>query len=279
MTSLSPALLKAITGNYQLAIKAVFLEAWQRLKGIKKVFGAGFVSLILVMLGITEVLGFLIVPLHAFDWIKAWYEVLPLLFTISMVFVSLYYLRNQSVNAVTALAFRKAWKSLVPITILFYFIHKALFFSSGLVLNKLNVILPIDTLFYNHKIGEILFPSGLNLPLFIIALPYIYITTGIIMAMLLVLDQKVSLLQSIRIAFKSINQHFFKNLGLSLLAWLMLFSIIYIINLGMVFFWIVGMISIGISLLVALSLIGLLPMFTLVTAIQYRQIFCDDNLL
>ena len=278
MTSLSPALFKAITGNYQLAIKAVFLEAWQRLKGIKKVFWAGFVLLILVMLGITEVLG-LIVPLHASNWIKAWYAVLPLLFTIAMVFVSLYYLRNQSVNAVTALGFRKAWKPLVPITILFYFIHKVLFFGASLILSKLNIILPVDTLFYNHKIGEILFLSGLNLPLLVIALPYIYITTGIIMAMLLVLDQEVSLLQSIRIAFKSINQHFFKNLGLSSLAWLMLFSIIYIIKLGMVFFWIVGMISIGVSLLVALSLIGLLPMFTLITAIQYRQIFCDDNLL
>lgn len=271
MTSLlSSSFENTASGNYQIDIKIIFHEAWQRLKGIKKVFWAGFLLFFLIMLGVTNVVGFLMSFLHVFNWMKPWIEVLVLPFSISMIFLTLRYLRNPTINAMIVFEFRKAWQAFVLISIIFYFINVIFFTGSDFIFYKLNEGLN------NSGLGGLLFLAGLNGSL-VIALPYLYIIMGIVMAMLLVLDKKIPLLQGLKLAFKSINRRLFKNLVLDALAWLMVLTIIFLFNLGMVLFWVVGMVAIWIGLVLLTSLIVLLPMVSLVTAIQYRQIFCDEG--
>jgi hypothetical protein len=79
------------------------------------------------------------------------------------------------------------------------------------------------------------------------------------MTVLLILDQKISTKKSLSLAFQSVNQHFFKNS--------------FLIIITSIIFGFLALISLGVGL------IWLLPMTSLVTAIQYNQIFCDGNLV
>lgn len=78
------------------------------------------------------------------------------------------------------------------------------------------------------------------------------------MTVLLILDQKLIWKESLSLAFQSVNKHFFKNVGLIIVTSLV-FGLLALMTLG-------------------IGLIWLLPMTSLVTAIQYNQIFCEGNL-
>ncbi|MEN9449444.1 MAG: hypothetical protein RJA83_58 [Pseudomonadota bacterium] len=106
-----------------------------------------------------------------------------------------------------------------------------------------------------------------NLLYFVLfALLNLYISLVAFMASLLIFDKKLTLKKSLSTAFKSINRHLVRNIILILLTSLGFVSISMIsLWIGVISFWI--------------GLIWLLPMISLVTAIQYEQIFCEGKLI
>lgn len=87
---------------------------------------------------------------------------------------------------------------------------------------------------------------------------YFYLSVLVYMTVLLILDKKIAWKEGLSLVFQSVNQYPFKNLGLIILTGLV-FGLLALMTLG-------------------IGLIWLLPMTSLVTAIQYNQIFCEGNL-
>ena len=251
--SLSPDLVKASTGNYSLPIYAIFSKSWQSIKGIKKAFWGGFALIFLIIVGIYVLLGFLLavcavghfyyVGVICQFFVGGIIEVLRLVLSIALIFLALHHFRKQTVNSAMVFKLRKNWKPLACIGILLYLLNIVLFSGTNLILYK----------FFAIGLNGI-FASGLGLRFIVFAFLYAYITLLITMTMVLILDKKMQLKASFKIALKSINQHWFKNIALLLLA--------------MLVFLVGGILTLGIGV------IWLLPLLSLITAIQYEQIFC-----
>jgi hypothetical protein len=257
MSQLPPDLAKASAGDYTIPITAIFAEAWQRIKGIKKAFWGGFALLFLILLGVYILLGFL---LALCDLLHFYYlrsicqffaggiiEIWRLFISIALVFLALRHIREQAINASLVFEFRTAWKVFVFIGVLLYLFNLILLSGSNFILYKLD-----DAGFAN----VVAWGTGLRLTVFILL--YSYITVLITMTVLLVLDKKISLKESFKIALQSINRHWFKNSALFFLATLLLL-------MGSVA-------SLGIGV------IWLLPWLSIIAAIQYQQIFCAGSL-
>ncbi len=270
--SLPPNLVKASTGDYHIPITSIFRQAWQCVKGIKKTFWGGFILLFLTLFIVCVLLS-LVVALYVFLAIyphniisslesaqlgaDPFYsllnfilvgilEILRLLLTASLAYLALNQLRHQSIQVEMVFEFRKAWRPLVLIGLLLYLFD-------SLALSASNFLL------YYYPLTPSIFYLGFGLRFVLFVLLYTYITIGFFMAILLILDQKMSLKESLSMAFKSINQHWVKNIALILLT-SFAFVVLTLLTLG-------------------IGLIWLLPMVSLVTAIQYSQIFCEGRLV
>ncbi|WP_218813454.1 hypothetical protein [Rickettsiella endosymbiont of Dermanyssus gallinae] len=254
--SLPPNLVKATTGQYSIPIVAIYKEAWHRIKGMKKSFWGGFALLFLTLAGIYVVFQFFVTVCSVLQFYKVgaiggfiaggFFEVLRLLLSMSLVFLALQHLRHQAISSTMVFEFRKAWKPLTIIALSFYLLNFLLVTGGKLILNKVNTPGLENT-----------FAFGMVIQFIVFVILFTYIAMLITMSMLLILDKKMSLKESFAVAFKSINQHVFKNIALLLLASLLFLGI--------------GLVTLGIGL------IWLLPFMSLISAIQYQQIFCQDE--
>ena len=218
--SLPPNLVKASTGDYRIPIMSIFRQAWRGVKGMKKTFWGGF-ALLFLTLFIVCVLLSLVVALYVFLAIyphniisslesaqlgaDPFYnllnfilvgilEILRLLLTASLAYLALNQLRHQSIQVEMVFEFRKAWRPLVLIGLLLYLFDSVVLSASNFLL-------------YYYQLTPQIFYLGFGLRFVLFVLLYTYITIGVFMAILLILDQKMPLKESLSVAFKSINQH------------------------------------------------------------------------
>lgn len=252
---IAPDIEKVVIGNYSMPIRAVFSEAWRQLKGIKKAFWGGFALLFLTLLGIFVVFQSVLLVCGIFHFYTlgmvfqflggGFVEVFRLLLSISLVFLALQYVRNQPINSAMVFEFRKVWKPLALIGVMLYLLHILLLTGNELISVSLSHF-------------KIIWALVSVIEFFIFVFLFTYIMLLITMVMLLILDKNMNLNESFKQAFTAVNQHWFKNIALLLLT-----SLVLIIG---------GIITLGIGL------IWLLPFLALISAIQYRQIFCESHL-
>ena len=268
-----PNFIKAISGDYRIPIKPIFLEAWYRVKGMKASFWLGFLYFILVMAAACLVLGLIlalydvfILPLASVHNVASFHniklglkfifvagvEVLRFLFTASLAYMALQHLRNQPIHASLVFSFRQAWRPLVIIALLLYLFNSFIISSTNILLHS--ALFKQQIAYLGSGLGSIFLLAIFLICFFL----YFYLSILVYMMVLLILDQKISSKQSLGLAFQSVNQHWFKNIGLIVVT-SMVFGLLALMTLG-------------------IGLIWLLPMTSLVTAIQYNQIFCEGNL-
>ncbi|MES2142549.1 MAG: hypothetical protein V4471_06705 [Pseudomonadota bacterium] len=241
--------------NYAMPIRAIFSEAWHRIKGMKKAFWGGFALLFLTLLGLFVIFQALLLVC---DFLQLYHlsmacqfiaggfvAVFRLLLSISLIFLALQHARNQPVNSTMVFEFRKNWKPLALIGVMLYFFNVLVLSGSDLISASLHL---------NGKIWVIV--SLLESIFLVFFLTYLMLL--ITMTMLLILDKKMALKAGFKRAFIAINQHWLKNIALLLLA-----SLVFLVG---------GIITLGVGL------IWLLPFISLISAIQYRQIFGESNI-
>lgn len=268
-----PNFSKAASGDYRIPIKAIFLEAWYRVKGLKASFWLGFLYFILVMAAACLVLGLIlalydvfILPLATVHDANSLYnvklglkfivvaivEILRFLFTASLAYMALQHLRSKPIHASMVFAFRQAGRPLLVIALLLYLFNSLIISSTNLLLHS--ALFKQQIAYLGSGLGSIFL-----LVIFLICFClYFYFSILVFMTVLLILDQKMLWKESLYLAFRSVNQHFFKNIGLIIVSSLV-FGLLALMTLG-------------------IGLIWLLPMTSLVTAIQYNQIFCEGSL-
>lgn len=264
---------KATSGDYRIPIKAIFLEAWYRLKGMKATYWTGFLYFILVMVAACILMGLILALYDVFvmPWATAhsalsFYnlklglkfivvgvvEIIRFLLTASLAYLALKHLRGEPIHASMVFSFRQAWRPLLLIALLLYLFNSFILSSTSVLLHGL---LQQQILSLGPILGGII-----SLSIFLICFfLYFYFSIIVFMTVLLVLDQKIPVKQSLNLAFVSVNRHFFKNTFLIIITGIV-FGILVLITLG-------------------IGLIWLLPMTSLVTAIQYNQIFCEGSLV
>lgn len=271
--SSAPNFIKATSGDYRIPIKAIFLEAWYRVKGMKTSFWLGFLYFILVMAAACLILGLVLalydvfaLPLATADNAASFYslklgikfivvaivEILRFLFTASLAYMALQHLRHQPIHASMVFSFRHAWRPLLIIALLLYLFNSVILSSTNVLLHS--ALFKQQIAYLGSGLGKI-FLLAIFLVCFFL---YFYLSILVYMTVLLILDQKIPGKQSLGLAFQSINQHFFKNISLIVVTSI-IFGLLALMTLG-------------------IGLIWLLPMTSLVTAIQYNQIFCEGNL-
>jgi hypothetical protein len=271
--SIPPNFIKAASGDYRIPIKAIFLEAWYRVKGLKASFWLGFLYFILVMAAACLVLGLIlalydvfILPLATAHDANSLYnvklglkfivvaivEVLRFLFTASLAYMALQHLRSKPIHASMVFSFRQASRPLLVIALLLYLFNSLIISSTNLLLHS--ALFKQQIAYLGSGLGSIFL-----LVIFLICFClYFYFSILVFMTVLLILDQKMLWKESLYLAFRSVNQHFLKNIGLIIVTSLV-FGLLALMTLG-------------------IGLIWLLPMTSLVTAIQYNQIFCEGSL-
>lgn len=271
--SIPPNFFKAASGDYRIPIKAIFLEAWYRVKGMKVSYWGGFLYFILVMALACLVLGLVlalydvfVLPLATAHNAIALYdlklglkfivvgivEILRFLLTASLAFMALQHLRNEPIHASMVFSFRHAWRPLLIIALLLYLFNSFIISSTNILLHS--VLFKQQMVYLGSIVGSIFLFVVFIIGFFL----YFYFSILVFMTVLLILDQKMTSKQSLRLAFQSINQHFFKNITLIIVTSIV-FGLLTLMSLG-------------------IGLIWLLPMTSLVTAIQYNQIFCEGSL-
>lgn len=271
--SIPPNFFKAASGDYRIPIKAIFLEAWYRVKGMKVSYWGGFLYFILVMALACLVLGLVlalydvfVLPLATAHNAIALYdlklglkfivvgivEILRFLLTASLAFMALQHLRNEPIHASMVFSFRHAWRPLLIIALLLYLFNSFIISSTNILLHS--VLFKQQMVYLGSIVGSIFLFVVFIIGFFL----YFYFSILVFMTVLLILDQKMTGKQSLRLAFQSINQHFLKNITLIIVTSIV-FGLLTLMSLG-------------------IGLIWLLPMTSLVTAIQYNQIFCEGSL-
>lgn len=264
---------KAMSGDYRIPIKAIFLETWYRVRGLKASFWLGFLYFILVMAAACLLLGLVlalydvfILPLADFHnaatlhnlklvlkfFIVGIVEVLRFLFTASLAYMALIHLRKQTPHANMVFSFRHALRPLLIIALLLYLFNSMILSGSNLFLQS--ALLKQQIAFLGSALGSIFLLLLFVVGFFI----YFYLSVLVYMTVLLILDKKIAWKEGLSLVFQSVNQHPFKNVGLIIVTGLV-FGLLALMTLG-------------------IGLIWLLPMTSLVTAIQYNQIFCEGNL-
>ncbi|MFZ0219257.1 MAG: hypothetical protein WAL30_03525 [Candidatus Aquirickettsiella sp.] len=265
---------KALSGDYRIPIKAIFLEAWYRVKGMKAAYWGGFLYFMLVMAVACLVLGLIlalydvyVLPLATAHNAVSFYnvklglkfivvgivEILRFLLTASLAYMGLQHLRHQPIYARMVFSFRHAWRPLLIIALLLYLVNSFIISSTHILLDS--ALFKQQIIYLGSVLGSI-FLFAIFLVCFFL---YFYFSILVFMTVLLILDQKMASKQSLSMAFQSINQHFFKNIYL-IVGTSFVFGLLVLMTLG-------------------IGLIWLLPMTSLVTAIQYNQIFCEGNLV
>lgn len=272
--SIPPNFSKAANGDYRIPIKAIFLEAWYRVKGIKASFWGGFLYFILVMALACLVLGLVLALYDVFVLpraaarnatslysvklgltfiVVAIVEILRFLFTAALAYMALEHLRNKSIHASMIFSFHKAWRPLVIIALLLYLFNSVIISSTSILLHS--IVFKQLIAYLGSALGSIFL-----LIIFLVCFClYFYFSILVFMTVLLILDQKMAGKQSLSLAFQSVNRHGLKNIALIIVT-SFVFGLLALMTLG-------------------IGLIWLLPMTSLVTAIQYHQIFCEGNLV
>jgi hypothetical protein len=264
---------KATSGDYRIPIKAIFLEAWYRVNGMKASFWGGFLYFILVMAVACLILGLILALYDVFVLPRAtahhaislynlklglkfivvgMVEMLRFLLTASLAYMALQHLRSLPIHASMVFSFHRAWRPLLIVASLLYLFNSTIISSAHILLHS--VLFKQQMAYLGQVFGSIFFLLIFLICFFL----YFYFSIVVFMSVLLILDQKVPSRQSLSLAFQSVNQHFFKNTGLLIIT-STVFGLLALITLGV-------------------GLIWLLPMTSLVTAIQYNQIFCEGNL-
>lgn len=267
--------IKATTGDYRIPIKAIFLESWYRVKGMKKSFWIGFLYFVLTMAAACLLLG-LVLALYDVNILTmatthntfTFYnlklalkflvvgiiEVLRFLFTASLAYLALNHLRRFPTHASMVFSFRQAWRPLVSVGLLLYLFNSLLLSGTHSLMHSPFVQQQVSSL--GMSLGII---NWIELVIFLLFFFfYFYLSIVVFMSVLLILDKKIAWKGSLVLAFQSVNQHCFKNISLIILTGFV-FGLLTLMTLGV-------------------GLIWLLPMTSLVTAIQYNQIFCEGNL-
>lgn len=254
--SSSPQLEKKAIIDYTVPIRAILSEAWHCVKGMKKAFWGGFALLFLTLLGLFVIFQALLLICAVFQldhlsevsqfFAGGFVTVFRLLLSISLIFLALQHVRGQPINSTMVFEFRKNWKPLTLIGVMLYLFNILIRIGSDLI--------SAPVLYSNWKIiGAIGVLLGSIAFVFLLT----YIMLLITMTMLLILDKKLMLKTSFNDAVTAIHRHWFKNIILLLFA-----SLIFLIG---------SFITLGVGL------IWLLPFITLISAIQYRQIFAESN--
>ncbi len=346
MSNILPSsVIKATKGDYEVPIRRLWLETWRQLLYIPKAFWQAFGLVMLVLLGTIIFMGLLLqqydlgllrvqnhqvqlLSLHTLQAINklkvllsgfflAIIEILRALLTVSLAFLGLHQIRNQTVKVTMVFAFLKNWRSLLFISVLFYFlsriVHDGLFF-----LFKAIHLLSLQ------KLNQPIIVFAYNMLIFLSVLLNAYVMAVIFMAGLLIIDQKLTLKTSLGCAFTSVNRHALKNSALLFLAsWAYIGAGNDLVNplfsirdgFGLYFYYLVllpGLILaasfiiykiimfknkpsriknitliaikfiLGVLILVSFflggGLIWLLPVVSLLLAIQYQYIFLDNHL-
>lgn len=233
--------IKATQGDYRIPIKLIFIEAWQQLFKVHKVFWQAFGLMLLVLLGMTLLMGLLLqqydlellhfqnhqaqLPnlhtLHVLNSLKgllnsftaAIIQILRLLLTVSLVFLALNQIRNQPIKVTMVFAFLKNWRSLVLISLLFYLLNRVLHYGLFVFFEAIHLF-PMST----QDSSRPIFVLGLYGANFLCVILNAYVMAVAFMAGLLILDKKMTFKKSLYIAFKSINRHPLKNMLLLFLA-------------------------------------------------------------
>ncbi|MEN9916530.1 MAG: hypothetical protein RLY40_462 [Pseudomonadota bacterium] len=264
---------RAMSGDYRIPIKAIFLEAWYRVKGLKASFWLGFLYFILVMAAACLILGLVLALYDVFIlplanphntamlynlklvlkfFVVAIVEVLRFLFTASLAYMALIHLRQQTTHANMAFSFLQALRPLLIIALLLYLFNSIILSGSNLFLHSL--LLKQQIAYLGATLGSIFLLLIFVIGFFL----YFYLSVLVYMTVLLILDKKIAWKDSLSLVVQSVNQHPFKNVSLIIVTSLV-FGLLALMTLG-------------------IGLIWLLPMTSLVTAIQYNQIFCEGNL-
>lgn len=265
---------RAMRGDYQIPIKTIFLEAWYRVKGMKTSYWLGFLYFVLVMALTCLVLGLVLALYDVYSlplatthnavffynaklalkfFVVGIVEVLRFLFTASLAYMALQHLQSKLIHASMVFSFRQALQPLVLISVLLYLLNSFILSSTNILLHS--GIVQQQVIYLGSVLASIFFFVIFALCFFI----YFYLSILVFMTVLLILDQKTAIKQSLSLAFQSVNQHIFKNTALIILTTI-LFGLLVLMTLG-------------------IGLIWLLPMTSLVTAIQYNQIFCEGYLV
>lgn len=137
--------------------------------------------------------------------IMAILEVLHMLLTVSLAFLGLHILRNQSAKTSMVFSFFQAWRPLVLLGVMFYLLN--------LVIHSGTYYLFKDISLFNDNsiILNQIFPmvSGVwRTSLFVLL--YTYFITVFFMASLLILDRKIGCKSGLCLAFKAIQAHLIK---------------------------------------------------------------------
>lgn len=253
---LSSELLSATKGDYSIPIFAIFAQAWHCIKGIKKALWGGFFLFLIIIVSLYIFFGLLLTVcniLHFYHlrvlcqfFAGGVISIFHISLSISLIFLALRHLRHQAIRANMVFEVRKNWEPLALISIAIYLLNEIFFLGACFILQKL-----IDSGSQHVLlIGELIL-----IALFVVL--YMYLTLLVTMTMLLIIDKKMQLRDSLKIACISINQHWVVNIVLLMLASLLL------------------MLMSGITL--GIGLIWFFPLFFLIPAIQYQQIFCKGN--
>lgn len=238
-SNLPSSVVRAMQGDYDVPIKRLWIETWHQLIQMPKTFWQGFGLILLVLFSAAFFVDFFyrwydigiihfqnhqaqLLSLHTLhvltklkmlfgNFIVGIIQVLRVLLTVSFAFLALNQIRQQPIKTTLVFVFLKNWQSLVLISVVFYLLTRLTHYG----------------LFFIFKATHLLFPVGLSRGIFVLdfavqmLLAFLLNTYFMIvafMAGLLILDQKLTLKTSLSCAFRSINQHWIKNIILMFLA-------------------------------------------------------------
>lgn len=250
-------LANAVAGQYELNIKDIFREAWHKVHGEKKSLWGALGLMLLVTFGVILIENIFGYFAKEHDWMLAFsflelvgsvvQYVLNAFFGASLVFLAVNHIAGKPINAGMIFAFTKPWKKLLSIALISFLVMACSILVFSFLYGFSTVFFAMD------RATDIFFLIISMILLAGFILVFVCFMIGIYMAMLLVLEKKLTAWLAMKIAIKAIYKRFFKNL-------LLVFS-------SVVF------ITVSLTITVGIGAIWVLPMLYNITAIQYRQIF------
>jgi len=254
-------LANAVAGQYELNIKAIFREAWQKVYGEKKSLWGAIALMLLVTFGVILIENIFGYFAKEHGWMLA-FSILELIgsllqyalnifFGASLAFIAVNHIAGRPISAGMIFSFAGPWKKLLSIALISFLVTT---FSILII----SFIYGFSTVFFEmSKAVDILFLIISIILLVAFVLVYMSFMIGFYLAAILVLEKKLMAWAAIKVAIRAIYKKFFKNI-------LLLFS-------SVVF------ITVGLTVTLGIGAIWLLPMLYNITAIQYREIFSIEQ--